>query len=128
MGDKHWGPIRLVSVYERDAKEPWYLLTNLMDESPKKIVERYKRRMWIEAMFRDLKNRDWGLGMDKAKLTKSGRLDRHFLVLALIYIFLAAFGAAAEAAGIGEQLKANTVEKRVLSSHASETTFYKPPI
>ncbi len=115
MGDKHWGPIRLVSVYERDAKEPWLLVTNVMHESPRRIVARYKRRMWIEAMFRDLKNRDWGLGMDKAKLTKSERLDRHFLILALAYIFLTAFGAAAEKAGLGEKLKANTVEKRVLS-------------
>ena len=115
MGDKHWGPIRLVSVYDREAKEPWLLVTNLMYESPRRIVKRYKRRMWIEAMFRDLKNRDWGLGMDKAKLTTEGRLDRHFLVLALAYIFLCAFGAAAETAGLGEQLKANTVEKRVLS-------------
>ena len=71
--------------------------------------------MWIEAMFRDLKNRDWGLGMDKAKLTQPGRLNRHFLVLALAYVFLVAFGAAAECAGQGEHLKANTVEKRVLS-------------
>lgn len=115
MGDKHWGPIRLVSVYERNAKEPWILVTNLPDEGPRKIVARYKRRAWIEAMFRDLKNRDWGLGMDKAKLTKPGRLDRHFLVIALAYVLLVAFGAAAETAGIGEQLKANTVEKRVLS-------------
>ena len=115
MGDKHWGPVRLVSVYDSEANEAWFLVTNLMDESPKKIVSRYKRRMWIEAMFRDLKNRDWGLGMDKAKLTKPGRLDRHFLVLALAYVFLVAFGAAAERIGLGKQLKANTVEKRVLS-------------
>jgi hypothetical protein len=115
MGDKHWGSIRLVSVFEREAKEPWLLVTNLMDETPWRIVHQYKPRMWIEAMFRDLKNRDWGLGMDKAKLTQTGRLDRHFLVLALAYIFLAAFGAIAEKAGLGEKLKANTIEKRVLS-------------
>ena len=68
--------------------------------------------MWIEAMFRDLKNRDWGLGMDKAKLTQKGRVGRHFLILALAYVFLVAFGAAA---GLGEKLEANSVEKRVLS-------------
>ncbi len=115
MGDEPFGPIRLVSVYDRQADEAWFLVTNLMDESPARIIRRYKRRMWIEAMFRDLKNRDWGLGMDKAKLTNPGRLDRHFLVLALAYVFLFAFGAAAESAGLGDQLKANTVEKRVLS-------------
>jgi hypothetical protein len=115
LGDKQWGPIRLVSVYSRDANEPWYLVTNLREENAAAIVEFYTRRMWIEAMFRDLKNRDWGLGMDKAKLTQQGRVERHFLILALAYIFLVAFGAAAEAAGLGETLKANTVENRVLS-------------
>lgn len=115
MGEKEFGPIRLVSVYERDAKEPWYLVTNLMDESPAVIVKRYKRRMWIEALIRDLKNRDWGLGMDKARLTTTGRIDRHFIVLALAYVLLVAFGAAAETLGLGDQLKANTVAQRVLS-------------
>jgi len=62
MGDKNWGPIRLVTVYDRDAKEPWYLVTNLMHESPARVVNLYGRRMWIEAMFRDFKNREWGLG------------------------------------------------------------------
>lgn len=115
MGDKHWGPIRLVGVFDRDAKEPWILVTNLDHQSPGQIVQRYKRRMWIEAMFRDLKNRDWGLGMDKVKLIKTGRLDRHFLILALAFIFLMALGAAAESAGLGKELKANTVPQRVLS-------------
>ena len=54
-------------------------------------------------MFLDLKNRDWGLGMDKAKLTQKGRVGRHFLILALAYVFLVAFGAAAQAAGLGEK-------------------------
>jgi hypothetical protein len=115
MGEKEWGPIRLVTVFDRDAKEPWYLVTNLEDKAPAEIVRLYKRRMWIEAMFRDLKNRDWGLGMDKVQLTQAGRHDRHLLILALAYILLFAFGAAAETAGIGEQLKANTVTERVLS-------------
>ena len=115
MGEKNFGPIRLVSVFERDVKEPWFLVTNLRDEIPKAIVKRYKKRMWIEALIRDLKNRDWGLGMDKVKLKKEGRIDRHFLVLALAYVLLVAFGAAAETQGLGEQLKANTVTERVLS-------------
>ena len=71
--------------------------------------------MWIEAAFRDLKNRNWGMGMDNVHLSQALRLDRHFIVLALAYMLLFAFGAAAESAGLGEQLKANTVAERVLS-------------
>ncbi len=115
MTNKHFGPVRLTTVYDRDANEPWFLVSNLEAKTPRAIVNLYKRRMWIEAMFRDLKNRNWGLGMDHTRLTKAERLDRHFLILALAYIFLCAFGAAAESAGLGEQLKANTVKERVLS-------------
>lgn len=115
MNEEEWGPIRLVSVYDRDADEPWYIVTNLANDTPAEIVRFYKRRMWIEAMFRDLKNRNWGMGMGQTKLTTESRLDRHFIILAVAYVLLFAFGAAAESAGIADQLKANTVNERVLS-------------
>lgn len=115
MTEKQVGPVRLTTVFERDADAPWFLVHNLNGEAPASVVDLYKHRMWIEAMFRDLKNRNLGLGMDHVKLTNEGRLDRHFLILALAYIFLVAFGAVAEAAGLGDKLKANTVSERVLS-------------
>ena len=114
LGEKQWGPVRLVSVFDRKAKEPWYLLTNLAD-APHHIVQLYQRRMWIEAMFRDLKNRNWGLGLDHVKLKAEQRNDRLFLILALAYILLCAFGAAAEKLGLAEPLKANTVRERVMA-------------
>ncbi len=115
MKEEPWGPIRLITVFDRDAKEPWYLVTNLDGTPPAEIVRMYKRRMWIEAAFRDLKNRNWGMGMDLARLTQVTRHDRHFIVLAVAYMLLVAFGAAAETAGLGDQLKANTTCDRVLS-------------
>jgi hypothetical protein len=115
MNEDEWGPIRLVTVYDREAEEAWYLVTNLPDIPPAEIVRLYKRRMWIEAAFRDLKNRNWGMGMDHVRLTKASRLDRHFIILALAYMLLFAFGAVAEAAGLGDELKANTTDERVLS-------------
>ena len=115
MGDGEFGPLHLVTVFDRDANEPWYLVTNLPVHTPEHVVRIYKRRTWIEAMFRDLKNRDWGLGMDHVKLTTEARMDRHFMILALAYMLLVAFGAIAETQGLGDQLKANTVSERVLS-------------
>lgn len=115
MTNQLFGPLRLITCHDKDANEPWFLVTNLEEEYPVKIVQLYKRRMWIEAMFRDLKNRNWGLGMDNVRLTQQARIERHFLIIALAYIFLFAFGAAAESAGLGDQLKANTVKERVLS-------------
>lgn len=115
MGESEFGPIHLVTVFDRDAKEPWYLVTNLPHHTPEHLVRLYQRRAWIEAMFRDLKNRNWGLGMDCVKLSNEARMDRHFLILALAYVLLFAFGAVAESQGLGNQLKANTVPERVLS-------------
>ena len=38
INEEEWGPVRLVTVYERDAKEPWYLVTNLNMPPPAEIV------------------------------------------------------------------------------------------
>ena len=115
MDEQEFGPIRLVSVFERDSEEAWYLVTSLEFDSPAQIVRLYKRRMWTEAMFRDLKNRDWGMGLDHVRLSEAARHDRHFSILALAYVLLCAFGAAAEALGIAQQLKANTRKDRVMN-------------
>lgn len=115
MDEQKFGPIRLVTVFERDSDEAWYLVTSLEFEVPAEIVRLYKRRMWTEAMFRDLKNRDWGLGLDHVRLSEPDRHDRHFAILALAYALLCAFGAAAESFNIAQQLKANTRPERVLN-------------
>jgi len=106
--------VRLVTIFETDAKEPWVLITDLPDFKTE-IIRIYKRRMWTEAMFRDLKNRNWGLGLDSTRLSKPDRHDRLFLVLALAYVLLMAYGAAAEALGYDTLLKANTENNRVMT-------------
>lgn len=115
MDEQEFGPLRLVTVFERDAEEAWYLVTNTELESAVQVVGIYKRRMWTEAMFRDLKNRDWGMGLDSVRLSSAERHDRHFCVLALAYVLLCAFGAAAETFGIDARLKANTRKDRVMN-------------
>lgn len=106
--------VRVVTTFEKDSKESWVLVTDLTEGSAE-IVRIYKRRMWIEAMFRDLKNRNWGLGLDSTRLSEPIRHDRLFLVLALAYVLLMAYGAAAEASGFDELLKANTENSRVMT-------------
>ena len=107
--------VRLITVYDREADEPWYLITNTEDMNAKDVVKRYRKRMWTEAMFRDLKSRKWGLGLDEVRLTSVQRTAVHFMVVMLAYVLLCAFGAIAEMQHFGNSLKANTVEKRVLS-------------
>ena len=96
------------------ADDPWYLVTNLQ-LSAAAIVGVYRKRMWTEATFRDLKEREWGLGLKKVRLSEPGRHDRHFIILFLAWLFLSAAGAKAESRGWSKGLKANTSEKRQLS-------------
>lgn len=114
MTDSNPFMTRLVTTYAKDATEPWYLVTS-SPAVPPHIVRLYQRRMWIEEMFRDLKNRRWGLGLDHVELSEPVRHDRHLAVIALAYVFLCAFGAAAETENIADQLKANTEATRVMA-------------
>jgi len=105
---------RLVTTWQQGSEEPLYLITNA-ELSASEAVALYRRRMWIEAMFRDLKNQRLGLGADAVRLSEPTRPDRHFLVLFLAYYFLMAFGAVAESRDLDRGLKANTAKTRVLS-------------
>ena len=106
--------IRLVTTFAEEAKEPWYLATDL-NQPPPEVIRLYQRRMWIEETFRDWKNRNWGLGLDAVRLSEPERHDRLFVVLALAYAFLCAFGAAAESLEVDRLMKANTVSERVMN-------------
>jgi hypothetical protein len=112
---EHAFSARVVSVWAQDAKEPWVLATDLVDIPTAEVIRLYKRRMWIEATFRDLKNRRWGLGLDSTRLSQPARHDRLFLVLAIAYALLCCFGAAAEASNVDRLLKANTVNERAMT-------------
>jgi len=85
--------LELITVFAAQTQEPRYLVSSLPDTTADMIVRVYKRCMWIEAMFRDIKNRNWGLGLDAVRLSES---DRHFLILALTLVILCAFGGIAE--------------------------------
>jgi len=114
---------RLITVFHRDADEPWYLITTIDDTEAKTITRIYEKRWYTETMFRDLKNRKWGMGMDEVKLSTAERTAAHFLIVIIAYVLLCAFGAFAEAAHFGEQLKANTEKGRALSLAAIGNHF-----
>jgi hypothetical protein len=114
---------RLVTVFHRDADEPWYIATNIGNLDANKVIGIYAKRWWTETMFRDLKNRKWGLGMDEVKLTTVERTETHFIIVTIAYLLLCAFGAFAEAKNFGEQLKANTDKNRALSLAAIGNHF-----
>lgn len=115
IGDDEAIEGRLVTAYDPKAKEPWYLVTDCMDMPMHEVVNVYRRRWWIETLFRDKKNRDWGLGLANVGLKDYARYERLFYIVALAFILLTAHGAAAETEGFDRGLKANTRTTRVLN-------------
>ncbi len=113
--EEHPLRVRLVTVYDEEAKEAWYLATS-EEVLSAEVVRLYQRRMWIEESFRDLKNRNWGLGLDEVRLSEPARHDRLFMALSVAYAMLCAFGAAAETLEVDRYLKANTRKERVISA------------
>ena len=65
---------------ERKEQKVWYLLTNLSDA--KEVVELYKKRWGIEAMFKDYKT--GGYHIEDTKM-KEERLEKMLIVVAIAY-------------------------------------------
>jgi Transposase DDE domain len=82
----HWKP---GLPEERDR--PWYLMTDL-GAGALKLTLLYGRRMTVEELFRDDKNRRNGMALRNTQLTKADRIDRLLLVLALAYWLLVGIG------------------------------------
>lgn len=79
--------------------EPWYLMTDLLAEdgwTARRLSDLYGRRMSIEQLFRDGKNKRHGWALRDTGLTDPARLDRLILVLALAYLLLIGVGLLAQ--------------------------------
>lgn len=71
--------------------EPWYLMTDLEGRA-EALCQLYGRRMSVEELFRDAKNRRNGLSLRNTRITKAERFDRFLLIVALAYILLVGLG------------------------------------
>ena len=76
--------------------ECWFLMTDL-DANPGWLSDLYARRMTIEEVFRDQKNRRNGFALRNTRIQKAERFDRLLLVLALAYLLLVGLGLYARA-------------------------------
>lgn len=99
MGQKLWMPsvaltqkhafsTSIVTYWKRGEKEPWFLATNL--DSASEALRFYSRRMWIEEMFGDFKRN--GFDLESIRLRHFRRLSRFTMAVALLYVWLVAFG------------------------------------
>lgn len=81
-------PTSLLLYHQSGQPSAWFLATNCT--CPRAAIRLYRRRMWIEEMFGDLK--DNGFDVEATHLRDSQRLDRLMLALALLYVWFIALG------------------------------------
>jgi hypothetical protein len=81
-------PVNLLAHWEKGEAEPWLLATNLSTRDL--ALRAYRRRMWIEEMFGDMKKH--GFDLESTHLRHFLRLSRLTLAVALLYIWLMSVG------------------------------------
>jgi hypothetical protein len=80
--------VNVLAYWKPGEKDPWLLATNL--DCSKATRKAYRRRMWIEETFGDLKSN--GFDLESTHLRHFLRLSRLTLVVVLLYVWLVAFG------------------------------------
>jgi len=85
---KHSYQTTLLAVWRRGEKQPWFLVTNVPDKTL--ALRLYTRRMWIEEMFGDFKRN--GFDLETIRLRHFLRLSRFTMAVAMLYVWLVAFG------------------------------------
>jgi hypothetical protein len=78
----------LLALWKRGHEVPWLLATNF--SSQRETLRAYRRRMWIEEMFGDVKGH--GFHLEDSHLRHWLRLSRLTLAVALLYVWLVALG------------------------------------
>jgi hypothetical protein len=81
-------PVNLLAHWQAGEDEPWCLATNLPDRVM--TLRYYRRRMWIEEMFGDLKKH--GFDLESTMLRSFLRLSRLTLAVACLYVWLVSTG------------------------------------
>jgi hypothetical protein len=102
-------PVNLLVHWEIGEKEPWCLATNLPDLCM--ALNYYRRRMWIEEMFGDMKKH--GFDLELTMLRHFQRLSRLTLAVALLYVWLISIGTRTIRNGLRTMIDRN--ERRDLS-------------
>ena len=80
--------VNLLVFWKVGEKEPWCLATNLPDK--RSALGFYKRRVWIEEMFGDMKKH--GFDLETSMLRSFLRLSRLTLAVAFLYLWLVSTG------------------------------------
>jgi len=85
---------RIVGVWKRGEKEPWWLCSSLNIKAVK-AIKYYQRRPTIECFFRDIKGCRFGAKLKWTKYRDPEDLNRLFLLVGIAHIFWTLAGAIA---------------------------------
>lgn len=96
----HAQATHLMAFWKRGERTPWLLATNLT--RPTTILRLYSRRMWIEELFAHLKGQ--GFDLESSHLRTFLHLSRLTLAVALLAVWLLAFGAELVQQGLRAQV------------------------
>jgi len=88
LTQSHAQPTRVVIHWKPGEKEPWYLATSQLSGRP--TIGLYKRRMWIEEMFGDMKGH--GFNLELSRFRTPARLSRLTLAVCILYVWLVTMG------------------------------------
>lgn len=84
-----FGPVWLVLHWEKGEDNPWYLVSE--QTSLRAILSAYRRRMWIEEMYGDMKGH--GFDLEATHLQHAERIDRLMLAVCIAFVWLFNLGA-----------------------------------
>lgn len=81
---KHARQVNLLAHWAEGEKTPWLLATNL--PTRRAALRAYRRRMWLDELFGDLKGH--GFDLERSHLRHCARLSRLTLAVVLLYAWL----------------------------------------
>jgi hypothetical protein len=84
------GPVWLVLHWARGEEEPWFLVSDRSPEHPTPLIRTYKRRMWMEEMFGDMKGH--GFDLESTHLRHAKRIERLILGVCITFVWLISLG------------------------------------
>ena len=77
--------VRVIGVWAKGQKEPWWLATNL-EGRVEEIIALYDRRFSIEEQFRDEKNGRFGLGLQWTEFKESIRIEKLIVLVGVAMV------------------------------------------
>jgi hypothetical protein len=78
----------LILHWEQGEDEPWYLVSN--HPGAKRLINRYRIRMWIEEMYGDMKGH--GFDLEATHLSSADRISRLVLGVCITFVWFLTLG------------------------------------